>query len=59
MCSLLNMKREIPDLFSAKIQVFIEQIRNIRITVGCTFGGNNRFNKKAIFNLVMASMMLG
>lgn len=41
MCSLLKMKREIPDLFSAKIQVFIEQIRNIRITVKFTFGGNN------------------
>jgi len=36
-----NMKRENPDLLSAKNQVFFAQIRNIRLTVGCTFGGNN------------------
>lgn len=53
------MKRENPDLFSAKIQAFIEQTGNIRITVGCTFGGNNQFSKKAILHSLMASMMLG
>lgn len=57
-CSLIHMKREIPDIFSEKIQLFIEQIRNIRITVGCSFGRNNQFNKKAILHSLMASVMV-